>query len=99
MPVLRGLGPLLPQLAAAGLSVVGGTVGWHAPFRHSWSSLEQQSFDFGNNPTSFDDPHELALKSRYSVVCESPAQPGWGPLTFHHTPAPVGLAGWRCQVL
>jgi hypothetical protein len=40
----------------------------NTPFRHSWRSLEQQSFDFGNNPTSFDNPHELALKSRYSVV-------------------------------
>ena len=98
MPALRGLGPLLPQLAA-GLSVVGAAAGWHAPFRHSWSSLEQQSFDFGNNPTSFDDPHELALKSRYSVVCESPKRVGVGPLSFHPAPAPVGLAGCCCHVL
>eukprot|EP01048_Picozoa_sp_COSAG05_P013707 COSAG05_NODE_1482_length_4755_cov_52.621564_2_plen_518_part_00 len=62
--------------AAAAAILGGGTAGrsegwgaaWHAPFRHSWRSLEQQSFDFGNNPTSFDSAHELQLKSRYSVV-------------------------------
>jgi hypothetical protein len=46
----------------------GGGGRWRAPFRHEWSSLERQSFDFGNNPTGFDDSHELALKARYSVV-------------------------------
>ena len=34
---------------------------WPTPFRHDWTALERQSFDFGNNPTAFDDPHELAL--------------------------------------
>ena len=77
------------MLLAAGLSAVGAAAGWHAPFRHSWNSVEQQSFDFGNNPTSFDDPHELALKSRYSVVCESPNQ-GW---------CAWGGYGGRCHVL
>lgn len=45
-----------------------GAGGWHTPFRHEWTSLERQSFDFGNNPNGFDNPRELALKSRYSVV-------------------------------
>jgi hypothetical protein len=58
---------LAPQHSDAGGGTRAGG-GWRAPFRHEWTSLEQQSFDFGNNPTGFDDAQELKLKSRYSVV-------------------------------
>ena len=88
---LPGLGaaPRLLLIAAGVAAVTGGAARrgaaalpdtrWHAPFRHSWRSMLQQSFDFGNNPETFDSPAELAVKARYSVVFLSAGTGTGGP--------------------
>jgi hypothetical protein len=84
-------------LALSLVGMMSSSPSWRAPFRHSWSSLEQQSFDFGNNPTGFDSAHELKLKSRYSVVFLDAGTGAGTPLPDDCCNSSLPFGGPRCR--